>query len=66
MDTIPEAHNDEFANALTGLRIQAEAHGVDITDDNVRAFIVHTAEVQARSMAEVRWLRTLLGRADRG
>lgn len=48
------ATNDEFRVALSGLMIQAEAHGLDMTDESVRAFVVHTAEVMAQNAANER------------
>jgi hypothetical protein len=49
-----QATNTEFQVAFNGLLTQARAHGVDTTDENVRAFLVQTAEVLANDRAELR------------
>ena len=56
----PTASDDEFRSALSGLRIQAEAHGLDINDQNVHAFILHQSEVNASQAAQLRTARNML------
>ena len=42
----------------TGLRIQAEAHGLDMADGNIAEFLQHTADFQACLYAEARFLQS--------
>ncbi len=56
----PKPSNDEYSSALTGLRQQAEAHGLDPNDEKVHNFILHEAEVKAQDTATVRWLYNIL------
>ena len=60
--TIPPATEDEFRVAFTGLRLQAEVHGLDVNDPKVAAFVQHQAEVKAQMMAESRWLNNIIHR----
>jgi hypothetical protein len=38
-----QASEDQLKIAMSGLTIQAEAHGLDLSDENVQAFIKHVA-----------------------
>lgn len=59
-DTIPPPHPDELAAAKFGINLQAEAHGVDIVDENFVAFTEHHSRVVAQLNAEIRWLRKMV------
>lgn len=58
--TWPEPHEDDRKVARIGLTIQAEAHGLDTSDDAVVAFIEHMVEVLAERSAENRWLQNIV------
>ena len=60
MKTIPPPHPHEYSAALTGLRTQARAHGLDLNDLATHTFILHQAEVIAQRAAEIRWLRNII------
>lgn len=47
------ASADQIAIARSGLTIQAEAHGLDLTDPGVQAFIEGQVQVQAQMAAEI-------------
>ena len=46
--------NDEFQTAFTGLRTQANAHGLDPNTWEMRAFLVETAHCLAQERANSR------------
>lgn len=48
-----EATEDQIAVARSGLTIQAEVHGLDLTDPKVQAFIEGQVAVQAQMAAEI-------------
>ena len=60
----PEPSNDEYSMCLKGLRQQAEAHAVDVNDENIHRFILHQAEVAAQDVATIRWLFNILNPTD--
>jgi len=49
-----EPSNTEFATALTGLRTQAVAHGLDPNTYQMRAFLVEMAHCLAQERANSR------------
>jgi len=57
--TIPAPSKDEQDIARMGLRIQAEARKLDLSDPAINDFIEHIATVQAQMMAETRWMRNM-------
>lgn len=59
-NTIPEPTEDQRKTALFGVRLQAEAHGLDVEDEKVKAFIEHTAEVQSWMASESTWLNNII------
>ena len=59
--TIPEPTNDDFKVAFNGLLLQGQSRGLDlVTDEHLRGFVQHAAEVIAQLEAEVRWLRNIV------
>ena len=58
--TIPEPTNTDFSTALTGIRTQATACGVNPNESATAQFINHQAEVIAQLNAEVRWLQQFI------
>jgi hypothetical protein len=46
--------------ALTGCKMQAESHGLDLDDPKVMAFLEHQAKVMGTASAESRWLRGII------
>jgi len=60
----PKPSNEEYAMCLRGLRQQAEAHGVDVNDENIHRFILHEAEVKSQETATIRWLYRLIHPTD--
>lgn len=46
--------NTDFMTSFRGLRTQAIAHGLDPNEEQLRMFIVHTAEVMAQQRFETR------------
>ena len=61
-DRSPKPSNDEYSGALTSLRQQAEALGLDLTDQKLHQFILYEAEVKAQDAATIRWLYTILNK----
>lgn len=55
--TMVVASNDEFRSALSGLRLQADLHGLDVHDWNVHMFLLHWAEVNAQAAADMRQMQ---------
>lgn len=49
-----KATDQDFKTAFNGFRAQAEAHGLDVTEENMRQFLVHISEVDAQTHAELR------------
>ena len=56
------ATNSEFASAFTGLMTQARLRGLDVTDQDFRAFLVNTAEVMAQQAAQARLAMSIVNR----
>ena len=50
----------DFEIARTGINIQAEAHGLDVTDPKVQAFLEHQVTVIAAHIACERWLQNTI------
>jgi hypothetical protein len=59
-DGSPKPSNDEYSGALTSLRQQAKALGLDLTDEKLHQFILHEAEVKAQDTATIRWLYNII------
>ena len=57
-----EASEDEMAIALSGATIQAEAHGLDMKDENVQKYVKHMAMLMAHEHAHTRYLYNLLNK----
>ena len=47
---------DEWKSAFNGLRLQAKAFGLEVNTEEMRAFIMHEADVISGLQAEVRYL----------
>ncbi len=54
------ATEDQRKVARSGLTIQAEAHGLDLEDPKVQAFIESQVEVQAQMAAEVTFVYNIM------
>jgi hypothetical protein len=54
------ASENEITKVHTGLNTQAVAHGLDVNDPKVKAFVDHATIVLATSNAESKWLRTII------
>jgi hypothetical protein len=50
----------ELSIARTGITIQAEAHGLDLTDPKIKAFIEHQIKVVASLNAGMRWQSNII------
>lgn len=46
----------DFNIAFNGMLETARLMGVDVSDKNVREFIIHVAECRAEDQAQLRWL----------
>jgi len=57
-----KATETDFNTSLMGLRSQAKSHGLDVNDENVRAFLMHQAEVNAQTNAHIRWLYAIVNK----
>ena len=55
-----KATESDISVALTGCKIQATAHGLDITDPKLMAFLEHQAKFIGTASAESRWLRGII------
>ena len=55
-----KATETDISMALSGCKTQATAHGLDITDPKVMAFLEHQAKVSGTASAESRWLRGII------
>jgi hypothetical protein len=56
------ATDSERSVARTGLTIQAEAHGLDMSDEKIQKFLEHLVEVHAQNAALVRVLSNIVHR----
>ena len=56
VETTPE----DVEIALHGIRMQAEAHGLDVEEASLAKFLRHTAEVKAASIAMERFLDSVI------
>lgn len=54
------ASEDEIMVARIGTKIQAEAHGLDLTDEKIQKFVEHCAQVSAQSSAFNRFLSNIV------
>jgi hypothetical protein len=54
------ATEDQKMVARSGLTIQAEAHGLDLSDSGVQAFIDGQVEVQAQMAAEITFVYKIM------
>jgi len=54
--------NKDFATALTGLRVQAAIHNIDANDENMRRFLIQTAEVIASERVQIREYENIIQR----
>jgi len=50
----------ELDIARTGVTIQAEAHGLDLTDPKISAFVEHMIVVSAQASANCRFLQNII------
>ena len=57
-----KATETDFSTSLMALRSQAKALGLDVNDENVRAFLIHQSEVNAQTNAHIRWLYTIVNK----
>ena len=57
-----EPSQDERTIARTGVMIQAEAHGIDVNDPKIKAFLEHTIEVDACNHAAIRFYTNALNK----
>lgn len=60
MGTDVETTPEDVEIALHGIRMQAEAHGLDVEDASLAKFLRHTAEVKASSIAMERFLDSVI------
>ena len=59
-----KASEDQLKVALSGLNIQAEAHGLDLGDENVQNFINHVAAIMADNDAHNMFLYGIIHKND--
>jgi len=50
----------DFEIARCGIKIQAEAHGLDMTDPKIQAFLEHQVKVIADHLACERWQQNII------
>lgn len=55
-----EATEADISISKTGLTIQAEAHGLDLTDEKIIAFINHNALVIGTDKATIRKMQQII------
>lgn len=61
-----EATEADISIAKTGLTIQAEAHGLDLTDEKIIAFINHNALVIGTDKATIRKMQKIIDKLSLG
>ena len=58
--TWPAPSEDEVWIARHGIELQATAHGLDLDDAGVKAFINNGVGVKAETMAQIRWMQKII------
>ena len=61
-NTIPTPTEDLYRMARSGLEVQAERFGLDLSDPKLSAFIDHQVEVDAWRLSEVTWLGNIVNK----
>jgi hypothetical protein len=58
-----EVSQSERVIAKQGVEMQAAAHGIDLTDPKVRAFVDHVIDCSATDMAAIRFYTNCLNKS---
>lgn len=61
-----EATETDIEISMIGLKIQAEAHGLDLSDKKIMAFIEHNALVVGTDKATIRKLQQIINELSLG